>query len=128
MLKHLAQYGIAFTVLFFLGTHIHLYILDELKSTLSFALEKIYLFHFTFSLSICSLFLVLASFEKFHDQLGLIYLITPFAKALIFIVAFSNSIFNEILFSKVERLSLLAPVLLFLSFEVFFISKILKRL
>tara|TARA_R110000868_G_scaffold243187_1_gene499129 strand:+ start:951 stop:1262 length:312 start_codon:yes stop_codon:yes gene_type:complete len=102
--------------------------LDHFQKSISFPLKAVYLFHAIFSTVICVLFLFLAKTKKFKDQLGFIYLGTLFLKIIFFAIIFHNLIFNNLVLSTLERVSLLIPVVLFLSFEVLFVSKILKRL
>jgi len=128
LFKLVLQYSIVFTFLFFSGQYLHEFFLSHFQKRLSLPLEKIYLFHFVFSLSICILFLFLTFSKKYKDQLGFLYLATLLLKIIFFVILFQNLIFTEIRLSKIDRISLLIPVILFLSFEVFYISKILKRL
>ena len=128
MFKSLLKYILVFTLLFFGGSYLHSFFLEQIHKSISFSIEKIYLFHFIFSLLICVLFLLLTKSKKFKDQLGFLYLATLLLKLFFFLILFQNIVFSEVALLKIERISLLIPVILFLSFEVFYISKILKRL
>lgn len=62
------------------------------------------------------------------NQLGLVYLAALFLKIIFFVIVFKDVVLGDVLIPRIERLSMLVPLVLFLFVEVFFISKILKRL
>ncbi|WP_425594200.1 DUF6168 family protein [Cellulophaga baltica] len=125
MLKSILQYIIVFTLLFLVGTYTHLAILDN---SIPFPLEKMYLFHYLFSLGICILFAYLAFSDILKEQLGLIYLATLFLKLIFFAIVFKSAVFSEAVIPRIDRFSMLIPLILFLFVEVLFISKILKKI
>ncbi|WP_369798294.1 DUF6168 family protein [Cellulophaga sp. Hel_I_12] len=127
MVKAILIYSIVFTCLFFGGQYLQHFYFASSNVALSQAIENVYLFHFFFSLVICIIFLVLSNISKFKDQLGFIYLANLLLKIFFFVILFQNLIFTEMIMTKLERISLLIPVVLFLSFEVFFISRILRK-
>ncbi len=74
------------------------------------------------------LFAYLAYADILKNQLGLVYLAALFLKIIFFVIVFKDVVLGDLLIPRIERLSMLVPLVLFLSVEVFFISKILKRL
>jgi len=87
-----------------------------------------YLYHYLFSLGICILFAYLAFADLLKTQLGLVYLAALFLKLIFFTILFKNAVFSDIIIPRIERFSMLIPLLLFLFVEVIFISKILKKI
>lgn len=125
MLKSIIQYIVVFSILFFVGKFVHLSLIDE---PVSFSLSKVYLYHYLFSLGICLLFAYLSFANILKNQLGLIYLATLFLKIIFFAIIFKDLVVGTSPLPRLERVYMLVPLALFLTFEVFFISKILKRL
>ena len=125
MLKSILQYFIVFTLLFFIGKYVHLLIINN---EIAFPLDKMYLYHYLFSLGICILFAYLAFADLLKTQLGLVYLAALFLKLIFFTILFKNAVFSDIIIPRIERFSMLIPLLLFLFVEVIFISKILKKI
>ncbi|WP_366135765.1 DUF6168 family protein [uncultured Maribacter sp.] len=125
MLKSFIQYSIVFTILFFVAKHTHLYFI---KDSISFSLGKMYLYHYIFSLGICLFFGYLAFSNILENQLGLIYLAALFLKIIFFVIIFKDVILSETPIPRIERVYMLFPLILFLSVEVLFISRILRRL
>ncbi|WP_370458286.1 DUF6168 family protein [Cellulophaga sp. L1A9] len=125
MLKSILQYILVFTLLFLLGKYVHLAILDD---TIPFPLGKMYLFHYLFSLGICILICYLAYADILKEQLSLIYLATLFLKLIFFAILFKSTVFSEVSIPRIDRFSMLIPLILFLTVEVLFISKILKKI
>jgi len=87
----------------------------------------VYLFHLGFSMLICINFKLLSSVNKIADQLGFIYLGTLLLKLVLFSIIFYQSIFTEEELSKISRISLLIPALIFLLTEAIFVAKILNK-
>jgi len=87
-----------------------------------------YLYHYVFSLSICVLFAYLAYSDILKNQLGLIYLGVLFLKIIFFVLIFKDVVLSTTPIPRIERASMLVPLVLFLLVEVLFVSKILKRL
>lgn len=86
-----------------------------------------YLYHYLFSLGICTLFAYLAFADILKNQLGLIYLAALFIKLIFFAILFKSLLFSEVILPRSDRFSMLVPLIIFLSVEVLFISKILKK-
>ncbi len=87
-----------------------------------------YVYHYLFSLGICILFAYLAFSNILENQLGLIYLGALFLKIIFFVIIFKNIVLSETPIPRIERVHMLLPLALFLSVEVLFISRILRRL
>lgn len=126
MVKSIAAYFIVFTPLFFLGKFIHITLV--LDNQVSFPLENMYLYHFLFSLGVCTLFTYLAFNGILKDQLGIIYLITLTLKFLFFAGIFKELILSKNSLPRLDRVSMLVPLIIFLAVEVVFISKTLKKI
>ena len=127
MIKTIFLYSFIFFTLFFVSFSLHNYFLEENQILLPFSLKKVYLFHLGFSMLICINFKLLSSVNKIADQLGFIYLGTLLLKIVLFSIIFYQSIFTEEELSKISRISLLIPALIFLLTEAIFVSKILNK-
>lgn len=125
MLKSILQYVIVFTLLFLLSKYLHLAILDNI---ISFPLGKMYLYHYLFSMSTCILFAYLVFANILKEQISLIYLATLFLKLIFFVILFKSVVFSETPLPRIDRLSMLIPLIVFLTIEVLFIAKILKKI
>jgi hypothetical protein len=127
MIKTIFLYSFIFFTLFFVSFSLHNNFLEENQVLLSFSLKKVYLFHLGFSMLICINFKLLSSVNKIADQLGFIYLGTFLLKLVLFSIIFYQSIFTEEELSKISRISLLIPALIFLLTEAIFVAKILNK-
>lgn len=126
MIKSIAKYTGIFAFFVVFGFFIHRSLLLKAEITLPFSLELVYVFHGLFSIGLVSLFYVLEHTDTFKGQLGFLYLISVVLKAALFFMVFNRVIFNDQTFAIIEAASLLIPLLLGLSFEVFVLSKLLK--
>ncbi len=127
MIKTIFLYSFIFFTLFFVSFSLHNHFLEENQVLLPFSLKKVYLFHLGFSMLICINFKLLSSVNKIADQLGFIYLGTLLLKLVLFSIIFYQSIFTEEELSKISRISLLIPALIFLLTEAIFVAKILNK-
>ena len=127
MIKNILLYTVVFFFLFIVFFSIHSFYIENQNVILPFSLKGIYVFHFGFSLLVCSNFLFLSFFQKFSEQLGFIYLVTIVLKLLLFCILFYKPLFTEANLSFVARVSLFIPMLIFLFTEAVFIAKILKK-
>ena len=73
------------------------------------------------------MFAYLAFNDILTAQLGIIYLVTLALKLIFFTIIFKAVIFSETSLPRVDRIAMLIPMLLFLTIEVLFISKILNK-
>ena len=117
-----------FGILGLVCNQFHSYFLDSVSVELPFPLLSVYLFHASFSIVLCIGFLSMYQMEKFKNQIGFLYMASVVVKAILFCIIFSNYLFKEGSFTRIEAASLLIPLFLFLFFEVFFITKLLKNL
>ncbi len=127
MNKDIFTYIVAFVVLFLIGFYSHQTILSLKDITLSFSLEKIYLFHAFFSALVCINLRVVSTVDKLFPQLGFIYLASLLIKLVLFCVFFYNAILTIETFTFPEKISLLIPIFIFLLTEVTFVAKTLNR-
>jgi hypothetical protein len=127
MNKDLFTYIFTFVVLFFGGGYTHQLLLEKQAIILPFSLEKIYLFHASFSLIICANLRVICTVDKLLPQVGFIYLTTLLIKLILFGIFFYNPIFTIEKLSLSEKISLLIPVFIFLLTEAVFAVKILNK-
>lgn len=107
---------------------LHLGILHLLDVELPYNLLNFYLFGGISSLIICLTFITLpALLPELHDKVGYMFLFTIFGKLFLWALVFKNLLFSETVFTRMERLSMLIPIFIFLIYEVLVIVKILKK-
>lgn len=128
MIKRILHYILSFGLLFLMGFYAHKSILASTGKTLDFSLFDIYVFHAVFSFGICVLLLALSKLPTFAPQLGFIYLGGFLLKFFFFAAVFQNIVLRESSFSTTDSVSLLVPIILFLSLEVYFVTKLLRRI
>ena len=116
-----------FFTLFFIGFNLHGLILEKLALELPFNLRKTYLFHAGFSSLVCVNLIAFSNVDKVFEQLGFIYLISLFLKIILYCIVFNKSILTEYNLTKIEAISQLIPMVVFLLTEVIFVSKILNK-
>jgi hypothetical protein len=116
-----------FFSIYFISFTIHENWLENQEVILPFSLKKVYLFHLAFSMLICVNFKLLSIVDKIFEQLGFIYLGTLLLKIILFCVIFYKSIITEETLSKIARLSLFIPMIIFLLTEAIFVAKILQK-
>ncbi len=126
MLRRIAVYFCAFLLLFFLAKYIHSEVLESLKIQPIFSLPNVYIFHAVFSFCVCAFFSFLAEKNKWFDQLGLIYLVALVIKIALFFIVFYKSIFSIGEIPKSDSISLLIPIAIFVTAEVYFVARILN--
>ena len=127
MIKNSIKYVFIFSVLLLIGHKLQTYILDSENVILPFSLLNVYWFHAIISFLICICIDVFSRQQKFHDQLGFIYLGALVFKIIVFCIVFNKVLFADQNLSKNESISLLIPLAIFLVAEVYFITKILNR-
>ena len=98
----------------------HDYFLENLEGVLRFSLLEIYAFHFFASFIISLGLILLSNTERWVNQIGFMYIFTFITKMLFFVAIFKDSIFSIESLTKIESLSLLIPVFIFLFFEVLY--------
>lgn len=127
MIKNSVKYALIFSVLMLSGYNFHSFILENKNIILPFNLLNVYWFHAILSFIICLVFEVFSRQQKFHDQLGFIYLGALVFKIILFSVVFNKVLFIEESLTKTQSISLLIPLAIFLVTEVYFITQILNR-
>ncbi len=127
MIKNILVYILIIGVLFFLGVNSHRYFIEKISVNLQFSLQNVYMFNAIFSLVVCTVFLILSEKESIFEKLGFLYLGTLVFKIILFYAVFYNPVFTAQDLTKIERISLLIPIAIFLSVEVYFIARILSR-
>jgi hypothetical protein len=127
MSKDIFRYVAVFALLFLIGFYGHQFFLEYKGLKILFSLEKIYLFHASFSALICVNLRVFSTVDKFFSQLGFIYLSTLVLKLIFFTIFFYNPLFTIASFSFAEKLALFFPLFIFLLTEAVFVLKILNQ-
>jgi hypothetical protein len=120
-------YLFTFTALFFIGFQTHTFFIEKAGLELPYNLHKIYLFHAGFSALVCVNLSIFSNVDKVFEQLGFVYLATLFFKIILYCIVFYKSIFTEDNLTRVEAISQLIPMFLFLLTEVIFVAKILNK-
>ena len=107
---------IAFVLVFF--THQYF-----IKETLPYSLLNVYLFH---AISAILVYVAIEAIAvKLPSQASYTYLAAIFLKIGIFVLIFQSSVFGDVVLSKLERVSLIVPLFLFLIIEAVGVSKLL---
>jgi hypothetical protein len=127
MNKDIFRYIAVFAFLFLIGFYGHQFLLEYLTLKILFSLEKVYLFHASFSALICVNLRVFSTVDKLFSQLGFIYLSTLVLKLILFAIFFYNPLFTADSFSFSEKLALFIPLFVFLLTEAVFVLKILNQ-
>ena len=127
MIKQILIFSTVFFFLFLISFSLHQFFIENQEILLPFSLKKTYLFHLTFSVLICTNFLLFSTVDKIFEQLGFIYLGTILLKLVLFSIIFYKSIFTEESLSTIARISLFVPSIIFLLTEAIFIAKILNK-
>ncbi|HLW33541.1 MAG TPA: DUF6168 family protein [Aequorivita sp.] len=126
--KRIFQYATYCLLVLIVGYAVHYLILGYFQVEHPYTLWKIYLFQCLATLALCASFEVIAEKSpKYKDQLGFLYLAAMVFKVGIFSLFFSDILFSSLVLSKIDSLSLLIPIFLFLFLEVVIIVKILNR-
>jgi hypothetical protein len=116
-----------FFILYLLTVNLHLFVNEKIGMELPFNLQKIYLFHATFSSLLCFNFGMLSTVDKIYQQLAFIYLAGTILKIFLFSIVFYESIIAREHLTIQEAITLLIPLFIFLLTEVLFVLKIIKK-
>lgn len=117
---------IAAVVVAFLASYFpHHLIIQAKEINLSFSLLSVYVFYVIAALLVYAIVEFIA--EKMPNQAGYAYLASIFLKIGFFVLIFKSSVFSNDALSKIERISLIVPLFLFLILEAVFISKLLNN-
>ncbi|CAM3343284.1 DUF6168 family protein [Aequorivita lipolytica] len=126
--KKIFRYAILCCLVLVIGYTLHSTILNYFEITHPFKLWKIYLFQGITTLILCASFEIISQkSQKYRDQLGFLYLGAMVLKVILFSAFFSSILISSLVLSKLDSLSLLIPIFIFLFLEVVIIVKILNR-
>lgn len=126
MLKKIIIYIVVFVLTGATSYLLHIFLLGKGNEHFITNLQKAYFFHFLFSLVLLIGFEITARSDTFFQQLGFIYMGLLVLKILVFTIGFYPELLGDNMLPRFYRASLLIPVIVFLSLEVFFISKIMQ--
>ncbi len=126
--KRIFLYTAIAAILLFLSYTPHSYVLEAAVSKLPFDLIKVYTFQAAASLLLIISFDLIATLSKsYKDQLSFLYLGGMALKIAAFCIVFRDLLFSSVSLTKMDSVSLLIPIFIFLFFEVVIIVKILNR-
>ncbi|SIS38009.1 hypothetical protein SAMN05421766_101222 [Zobellia uliginosa] len=127
MVKQLVQYIVVFILVGTASFFLHQFLLADDNLGFNTLLQKAYIFHFVFSLSVIIAFRLLSKSEKIFVQLGFVYIGLLVFKIAAYTAMCYPQLMGDEHLPRFYRASLLIPVFVFLCLEVFFVSKILQR-
>lgn len=127
MFKKIAFYTIVFTLVGTISFFVQSYLLPGMDMEYLSLLKKAYQFHFVFSLLLVILFEVLSITKKMVDQLGFIYMALLVFKIVLFATIFYPQLIGDELLPVFQRAMILIPILIFLTLEVYFVSKTIQK-
>lgn len=124
MIKRVLYFIVAIILLFLISYNGHDYILNLGEIELSYSLFSVYSFH------VIATIIVYVSLEILADNLpneaGYGYLALMLLKIGFFLLIFQDAVFPEEKLIKLERVSLVIPLFLFLTTEAIVVSKLLN--
>ena len=124
MTKRLLIYSVVLSGVFVASYFLHVLFLENNNHELPFNLLGMYWFNAAASLLVYLFIEVIAS--KLPSQAGYSYLVSVFLKLGFFLLIFKNEIFSAQELQMVERLSIVLPLLLFLTLETVFSARLLN--
>lgn len=128
LIKKLILYTLGVISLFLISYNVHHYLTLKFEIYHPYSLWSVYIYQAVASYVLVVVFELLASLTKeFKDQLGFLYLGSMAVKVLFFCVLFRDVIFFGPDLSKIDSVSLLLPIFIFIFYEVIVIVKILNR-
>ncbi|WP_432422804.1 DUF6168 family protein [Zobellia alginiliquefaciens] len=127
MIKQIVQYIVVFILVGATSFFLHQFLLTDDNLDFNELLQKAYIFHFVFSLSVIIAFQLLSKSEKVFVQLGFIYMGLLVFKIAAYTAMCYPQLMGDQYLPRFYRASLLIPVFVFLVLEVFFVSKIMQR-
>ncbi|WP_125221807.1 DUF6168 family protein [Maribacter algicola] len=126
MFKKILLYAIVFTIvgtISFLGQTF----LMDLETDFLQLLEQSYIFHFFFSLLLVIAFQILSKNQKVFEQLGFLYIGMLVFKIVVFTTMFFPQLMGDQPLPHFYRAMMLLPIFIFLTLEVIFVSKIMRK-
>ncbi|MBQ4913449.1 hypothetical protein J8L85_03310 [Maribacter sp. MMG018] len=127
MLKKIFLYTAVFALVGTVSYFLHSLFLQEDDLEIRSILEKTYLFHFLYSLLLVVGFEILSKQHKIFEQLGFIYIGLLVFKIVLFTAMLFPQLMGDQPLPRIYRAFILVPIFIFLSLEVFFVSKIMQR-
>ncbi len=125
MIKRLLIYSLIAGLMFVVSFGLNSYVLNEFGIVSNFSLLSVYSFHLISSL-IVYVMIELAA-KHMPDQAGFAYSIGVFVKMGFFMILFGSVVFGEEDLQKIERVSLIIPLFLYLITEAIASSKLLNK-
>ena len=122
MIKRILLFLLALVLLFIVSYFLNSYLVIE--ENFSFSLLSVYLFHTIAALIVYAVVEFVA--DKIPNQAGYAYLASIFIKIGFFVLIFNTTVFANPNLTKPERISLVAPLFLFLITEAVVVSKLLN--
>ncbi|KAA2219219.1 MULTISPECIES: DUF6168 family protein [Maribacter] len=126
MFRKILLYTIVFTMvgtISFLGQTV----LMDLETDFLQLLEQSYIFHFFFSLLLVIAFQILSKNQKVFEQLGFLYIGMLVFKIVVFTAMFFPQLMGDQPLPHFYRAMMLLPIIIFLTLEVIFVSKIMRE-
>ena len=124
MIKRIILFIIAIFIIFGVSYTLNTFILDSNSFQLTYSLLSVYLFHSISAIIIYTLIELIT--EHVPDQAGYGYLAAITIKLGLFLLIFQTDILSNDNLTKPERLSLIAPLFIFITTEAFAIFKLLN--
>lgn len=122
MIKRIVSYLVLALVLFGAVFFLHKSLLDGKE--FHYSLLNVYSFHVISTILIYVI--VETVFWKLPSQAGYAYLASIFLKIGFFVMLFQSTVFSDIQLEKIERVSLIIPLFLFLIIEAIAVSRLLN--
>jgi len=127
LLKNIILYIVVFTFVGATSYFLQDLSLANAKPYFHPLLQRAYVFHYMFSLSLVVIFLLASKNNLFFQQLGFLYMAAFVFKITMFAVIFYPYLLGELILHQLYRGMLLIPILVFLFLEVFFIAKTIRN-
>ena len=124
MIKRVLYFIVAIILLFLISYTTHDYILNLREIHLSYSLFSVYSFHVIATIIVYISLEVLA--DNLPNEAGYGYLALMLLKIGFFLLIFQDTVFPEEKLIKLERVSLVIPLFLFLATEAIVVSKLLN--
>lgn len=124
MIKRLVFFTIAIVVLATSVLFIQKWYISSQGESLTYSLNAIYLFHFVAYLIIVVSVELLS--KKLPNQVGFFYLASVFIKIGVFVLIFKDAIFAENSMNFLERISIIIPFFMFLTFEAIYSGRLMN--
>lgn len=125
MIKRILYLILTVIVLFLLSYSVHEYVLTLKEVNLPYSLLSIYIFH------VIATIIIYVSLEFLADNLpneaGYGYLAFMLLKIGFFLLIFQDTVFGEEKLVKLEKVSLVIPLFIFLATEAIVVSKLLNN-